>query len=99
MAAGSIVPLRSVSGRPLAGEFADYAKPDIDLVLGDDAVEILTAQEQGTLALLAPLDETTAQGQTNAPGKGTLKEVVAGRLRAAAGNNVFDEGSGVRARC
>jgi len=70
------VELRWVSGRPLAGEFADYARPDIDQVQGDDAVEILTAQEQSTLALLAPLDEHGVRGLTYAPGKWTLKEVV-----------------------
>jgi hypothetical protein len=64
------------SGRPLAGEFAEYAKSDIDLVAGDDAVEILAAQEQGTLALLAPLDEARITGLTYALGKWTLKEVV-----------------------
>ena len=66
----------SASGRPLAGEFAEYARPDIDLVAGDDAVEILAAQEQSTLALLAPLDEDRITGLTYAPGKWTLKEVV-----------------------
>ena len=45
-------------------------------MVGDDAVEILAAQEQGTLALLAPLDEDRIAGLTYAPGKWTLKEVV-----------------------
>lgn len=67
---------RRASGRPLAGEFAEYATADIDLVQGDDAVQILAAQEQGTLALLAPLDEDRITGLTYAPGKWTLKEVV-----------------------
>ena len=44
------------------GEFADYAKPDIDLVVGDDAVEILAAQEQGTLAFWRPWMKTESQG-------------------------------------
>ncbi len=64
------------SGRPLAGEFADYAKENIDQVVGDDAVDILTAQSHDVLALLEPLDETVASGLTYAPGKWTLKEVV-----------------------
>ena len=67
---------RKASGRPLSGEFAEYAKSDIDLVQGDDAVQILAAQEQGTLALLTPLDEDRITGLTYAPGKWTLKEVV-----------------------
>jgi hypothetical protein len=67
---------RRASGRPLAGEFAEYARPDIDFVAGEDAVEILAAQEQSTLALLAPLDEDRIAGLTYAPGKWTLKEVV-----------------------
>jgi DinB superfamily len=67
---------RRASGRPLAGEFAEYAKPDTGLVAGDDAVRILAAQEQGTLALLAPLDEDRIAGLTYASGKWTLKEVV-----------------------
>ena len=67
---------RASSGRPKAGEFADYAKSDIDHVVGDDAVEILAAVERGTLAVLDPLDEATVAGLTYAPGKWTLKEVV-----------------------
>lgn len=76
MSAGSMGAPRAISGRPLEGEFADYAGPDIDVVRGEDAVEILAAQEQGTLALLTPLDEDRVRGLTYAPGKWTLKEVV-----------------------
>jgi DinB superfamily len=67
---------RVASGRPQDGEFADYAKPDIDLVVGDDAVEALASQARATLALLEPLDESRVVGLTYAPGKWTLKEVV-----------------------
>jgi hypothetical protein len=67
---------RPRSGRPEKGEFADYAKSDIDRVEGDDAVDILAAQERGTLALLNPLNEEKVAGLTYAPGKWTLKEVV-----------------------
>lgn len=66
----------TVSGRPQDGEFADYAKADIDRVPGDDAVEILTAQARDTVALLEPLRESEVSGLTYAPGKWTLKEVV-----------------------
>lgn len=67
---------RVVSGRPISGEFASYAKADIDEVAGDDAVEVLAAQERDTLALLEPLEERRVRGLTYATGKWTLKEVV-----------------------
>lgn len=67
---------RTSSGRPLDGEFADYARPDIDQVVGDDAIEVLTAQSNQVLALLEPLGESLVSGRTYAPGKWTLKEVV-----------------------
>jgi hypothetical protein len=50
------------SGRPLDGEFAAYAKADIDHVAGDDAIEALTVQRALTLALLEPLGEARARG-------------------------------------
>jgi len=64
------------TGRPLAGEYAEYARPDIDRVPGDDAVEALRVVAGETLDLLAPIDEGAAAGLTYAPGKWTLKEVV-----------------------
>ena len=67
---------RRISGRPLEGEFARYAKADIDLVQGEDAIGALAAQEKSTLALLEPLEEEKVSGLTYAPGKWTLKEVV-----------------------
>ena len=69
-------PLRARSGRPQKGEFADYAKSDIDEVEGDDAVEALAAQERATRKLLEPLIEGEVAGLRYAPGKWTLKEVV-----------------------
>src|SRR5215472_8071883 len=68
--------MRPRSGRPGKGEYADYAKPDIDQVAGDDAVEALAAQERATLELLEPLAEARIAGLRYAPGKWTLKEVV-----------------------
>jgi len=68
--------LRIVSGRPLEGEFASYAKADIDRVAGDDAVEALASQERSTVALFGSLDETKVRGLTYGPGKWTLKEVL-----------------------
>lgn len=67
---------RRPTGRPLEGEFADYAREDIDRVPGEDAVEVLGAQARETLALLGPLTESRIRGLTYAPGKWTLKEVV-----------------------
>ena len=64
------------SGRPLDDEFADYAKPDIDAVPGDDAVGALAAQARDTLALLASLDDDEIRGRTYAQGKWTVKQVI-----------------------
>jgi uncharacterized damage-inducible protein DinB len=67
---------RSASGRPVAGEFADYATDDIGHVPGEDAVAALTAQADELLAFLTSLDEESVRGLRYAPGKWTLKEVV-----------------------
>jgi hypothetical protein len=64
------------SGRPGDGEYAAYARPDVEKVVGDDAAAVLAAQEREVLALLEPLDEAAVRGLTYAPGKWTLKEVV-----------------------
>lgn len=63
------------SGRPEAGEFAEYATSDIDFVAGDDAVAALRAQSADVLAL-GSLDDRAVAGLTYARGKWTLKEVV-----------------------
>jgi hypothetical protein len=68
--------VRAPSGRPLPGEFAAYAAPDLDAVEGDDAVAALEAQAERTLALLSPLTDEQVRGRRYAPGKWTLKEVV-----------------------
>jgi hypothetical protein len=68
--------VRGASGRPLPGEYAEYAGPDIERVPGDDAVEALSIVAAETLALLTPIGEGAAGGLTYAPGKWTLKEVV-----------------------
>lgn len=67
---------RSPSGRPRDGEFAPYAKADIDRVQGDDAVDVLQAQLRDSLALLSTVDEGLASTFVYAPGKWTLKQVV-----------------------
>ena len=64
------------SGRPLDGEFASYAKDDIDYVVGDDAVSALALQGEEVATLLQSLDEETIRAQRYAPGKWTVKEVI-----------------------
>ena len=64
------------SGRPADGEFAAYAKADIDYVAGDDAAEILERQARETLSLLERVDERIAGTFVYAPGKWTMKQVV-----------------------
>ena len=67
---------RPPSGRPADGEFAAYARPDIDRVVGHDAVDVLSRQAEEVQALLARLDDESVRGRTYAPGKWTFKEVV-----------------------
>ncbi len=64
------------SGRPLAGEFAEYAKADIDRVEGNDAVAALERQGQEVVELLQPLTDAEVVGLRYAVGKWTLKEVL-----------------------
>lgn len=65
-----------ISGRPADDEIAAYARPDIDLVAGDDAVAALVAQRRQTVLLMESLDDERVRGLTYAPGKWTLKEVL-----------------------
>jgi hypothetical protein len=67
---------RLPSGRPGAGEYADYAKPDIDRVIGDDAVRVLAVQGVDASTLLESFTDATVKGRTYAPGKWTVKEVI-----------------------
>ena len=64
------------SGRPLDGEFADYVKPDIDRVRGDDAVTALDEQAAQTSSFLESLSDAQICGMTYAPGKWTVKELI-----------------------
>jgi uncharacterized damage-inducible protein DinB len=64
------------SGRPLPGEYAEYAQADIDAVAGTDAVAILAALAAETHALLASISEDQVRGLRYAPGKWTLKELL-----------------------
>lgn len=69
-------PGRPTTGRPMPGEYADYAQSDIDRVAGNDAIAALEAQLATTVELFAPLNDSTIGGLTYAPGKWTLKEVL-----------------------
>src|SRR5262249_59243380 len=64
------------SGRPESGEFADYAKPDIDRVEGHDAVSALATQGKTTASFLMRLTDRAIAGLTYAPGKWTVKQVI-----------------------
>lgn len=64
------------SGRPEVGEYAAYAKADIDLVQGDDIVLALAAQVEQTLSVLRPIEDRRAATLTYAPGKWNLKQIV-----------------------
>ena len=63
------------SGRPVPGEYADYAEVDIDLVEGDDAVAALRVLKPRTLDLFGLFDEKTATFAYS-PGKWSLKQIV-----------------------
>lgn len=63
------------SGRPEPGEYADYAQTDIDLVEGDDAVEVLLRQGKQTILLFQEFGEPNGN-VTYAPGKWTVKQVL-----------------------
>jgi len=65
-----------ISGRPVEGEFASYAKSDIDYVIGDDAIAVLSEQGESVIALLESLDEESIRAHRYAPGKWTVKEVI-----------------------
>ena len=67
---------RIPSGRPLDGEYADYANADIARVAGDDAVGALAVQGRDAMALLSPLGDAQVNGVRYAPGKWTVKEVI-----------------------
>ncbi|HWM94668.1 MAG TPA: DinB family protein [Thermoanaerobaculia bacterium] len=63
------------SGRPEPREYADYAQPDIDVVEGDDAVEVLLRQGKQTVALFQEFGEPNGN-VSYAPGKWTVKQVL-----------------------
>lgn len=63
------------SGRPEPGEFAEYARDDIDLVQGDDAIAALMRQRHETVALFGRFGEEGGD-LSYAAGKWTVKQVL-----------------------
>jgi len=74
--ASSIPRSRFPSGRPGPGEYASYAREDVDAAQGDDAVGVLARQRDEVLGFFAALDERAVEGLRYAPGKWTVKEVL-----------------------
>ena len=68
--------LRSRTGRPVPGEYADYTSADIAAVPEDDAVEALARLAEQTPAFFRTLAEAAERGLTYAPEKWTLKDVL-----------------------
>jgi hypothetical protein len=69
-------PSRRCTGRPLPGEYADYAAADVAAVPGDDAIDALAMLAEQTPALFGSLANAAEQGLTYADGKWTLKGIV-----------------------
>jgi hypothetical protein len=67
---------RRRTGRPVPGEYADYASADIAAVPGDDAIDALTELAEQTPAFFRSLAQAAARGLTYAPGKWSLKEIL-----------------------
>lgn len=72
---GSVTSVVGRTGRPEDGEFATYAKADIDAVAGDDGVAALLLQAAQTDELFRSFGEAGA-GFTYAPGKWSVKQVL-----------------------
>jgi hypothetical protein len=66
----------SRTGRPLPGEYADYAERDIAAVPGEDAIDALSELARGTPALFRALAGPAQRGLTYGPGKWTLKAIL-----------------------
>lgn len=74
MAPAAAIP--SATGRPVPGEYAEYAAGDIAAVPGDDAIEAVAGLEAQTLGIVRDLGEAVERGVTYATGKWTPKEVL-----------------------
>lgn len=67
---------REPTGRPQPGEYASYARADIEAVPGDDAVEALVRLSVETPRFFRKLSDLARAGFTYGPGKWTIKEVL-----------------------
>lgn len=67
---------REPTGRPVPGEYAPYARADIEAVPGDDAVEALARLRVVTPLFFRKLSNLARAGFAYAPGKWTIKEVL-----------------------
>lgn len=67
---------RSVSGRPEVGEYSIDLTADMDAMPGDDAVAVLEAVRDETIALFGSLDEDAVGGVRYSPGKWTIKDIL-----------------------
>jgi len=66
---------RVPSGRPNPGEYAHYAQSDIEMVVGDDACEILLRQQEASLSLFRAFGD--AGGDLSyGEGRWSVKEVL-----------------------
>lgn len=71
---------RPRTGRPLPGEYADYASADIAAAPGDDAIDALAQLAEETPPFFRGLAEAAERGLTYAQGKWTLKEIFGRRM-------------------
>jgi uncharacterized damage-inducible protein DinB len=63
-------------GRPESSEYPPYAAVYVNLVVGDDILNILAAQLEQSTALLKSVDDRRASEFSYAPGKWTIKQVL-----------------------
>jgi hypothetical protein len=65
-----------ITGRPLAGEYPDYASEDIAGVPGDDAIEALAQLAAHTPPLFRLLASAAEGGLTDSPQEWTLEAIL-----------------------
>lgn len=67
---------RPRTGRPVTGEYADYASADIAAVPGDDAIDVLAQLAEQTPDFFRTFRDAAERGLTYAEGKWTLNEIL-----------------------